>query len=187
MSLILASQSPRRSEILRLVGIRDFLIMPADGEPELRDMSPDEIVCKTAMYKADVIRKKRPDDIIIAADTIVYLDGEIMGKPHTRDEAFDMLRRLSGRTHTVYTGVALTLPGRELCRAETSEVKFRHMSDAEINWYIDTGETMDKAGAYGIQGVGARFIEGINGDFFNVMGLPACRLFLMAAELGIEL
>ena len=187
MALVLASASPRRSEILHIAGIEDFLIMPASGEPELRDISPDEIVRRTARFKADSIRSKMPEDIIIAADTLVFLDGEVLGKPRDEADAFRMLRMLSDRTHTVYTGVALSTPEKTICRAERAEVTFRHMTDDEINWYISTGAPMDKAGAYGVQGPGARFIEGINGDFFNVMGLPVCRLFLMADELGITL
>lgn len=128
-----------------------------------------------------------PGDVIIAADTIVCLDGDILGKPHTAEEAGDMLRRLSGREHEVYTGVTVMKDGGIHCGAERTSVRFRALTPGEIAAYVATGEPMDKAGAYGAQGRGSLFVEGITGDFFNVMGLPLCRLGRMLNEIGVSL
>ena len=126
-------------------------------------------------------------DVVIAADTIVVFGGRVYGKPHSPAEAAEMLRTLSGRTHEVYTGVCVVRDGAELCRADRSEVTFRTLSEGEIERYIATGEPMDKAGAYGAQGKAALFVERIDGDFFNVMGLPLCMLGEMLKEQGVEL
>ena len=127
------------------------------------------------------------DTLIIAADTIVWLDGDILGKPHSEEQAFSMLKRLSGRAHEVYTGVTVLDGVGEICEAERSVVHFRQLADEEIRRYIATGEPMDKAGAYGAQGKGALFVRAIEGDFFNVMGLPLCRLGQMLAEKGVPI
>ena len=128
-----------------------------------------------------------PEDIIIAADTIVYLDGAILGKPKDHDDAVRMLTALSGREHIVYTGVAVLRGGELRQAAEQTAVRFRTLMPAEIERYIATGEPMDKAGAYGIQGRGALFVAHLDGDYFNVMGLPLCRLGQLLNELGVEL
>ena len=189
MSIILASASPRRRELLQMLGVRDLVILPAVGEEKAdRGLPPEELVKTLAAHKAhEVVEKCEQGDLVVAADTIVWHGGQVYGKPHTEAEAAGMLRALSGDTHEVYTGVCVLQDGRESLAAERSLVRFRALSDAEIAAYIRTGEPMDKAGAYGIQGRGSLFVEGIEGDFFNVVGLPLCRLELMLRELGVTL
>lgn len=187
MKIILASKSPRRQELLEMLGFEDFTVVPA-GEVELirEGLSPAETVCEIALGKAREVKSRtRGDSLIIAADTLVYLDGSPLGQPENEESARRMLRSLSGRKHTVYTGVALIRSEREACCAEASDVYFRDISESEIEGYIATGEPMDKAGAYGAQGLGALFVSRIDGDFFNVMGLPVCRLGLMLKEFGL--
>lgn len=189
MQIVLASASPRRKELLEMLGYTDLRIMPADCE-EGGDLAlaPDEAVCSIALSKARNVAPRCGDgDIVLAADTLVYTGGQPLGKPRDAEEAERMLRRLSGSMHRVYTGVALICGGHELVRAEATDVYFRELGDDEIREYIATGEPMDKAGAYGAQGRGAVFIERIDGDFFNVMGLPLCRLTLMLSELKGQL
>ena len=185
MSIILASASPRRKELLEMLGVKDLRIVPAVGEEKAEaGLPPDELVKALASHKArEVAARCAENDIVIAADTIVWHDGRVYGKPHSEAEAAAMLRSLSGDTHEVYTGVSVIRSGKELLAAERSAVRFRALSDA----YIATGEPMDKAGAYGIQGKASLFAEGIDGDFFNVMGLPLCRLGLMLKAQGVEL
>ncbi len=187
MKIILASQSPRRRELLGLMGLTDFAIIPAQGEEDLSaGLPPDKLVEALAAAKAkEVAAQADPSDVIIAADTIVTLDGKVLGKPHSGEEAFEMLRILSGRTHRVYTGVAVLQGQRLELLHEATEVVFRPLTEGEISRYIATGEPMDKAGAYGIQGRGALLVEGIRGDYFNVMGLPVCRLGQMLKAFGI--
>ena len=189
MSIILASASPRRRELMQMLGVKDLKIIPAVGEEKADpDLPPDALVRALAAHKAkEVAAKCGKDDIVIAADTIVWHAGRVYGKPHTEAEAAGMLHALSGDTHEVYTGVAVLRGGEMILEAERSAVHFRPLSDAEIEAYIRTGEPMDKAGAYGIQGKASLFVEGIEGDFFNVMGLPLCRLGLMLNQLGVEL
>jgi septum formation protein len=177
MGIILASSSPRRKELLEMMGICNFSVQPADVDEAVPSMKPDEAVIHIACLKARKVADTcLENDLVIAADTLVYLDGEALGKPQTARDAAQMLRRLSGARHSVYTGVAVIKNGREALFAEKTDVFFREISDAEIEAYIKTGEPMDKAGAYGAQGKGAVFIRRIEGDFFNVMGLPVCRL-----------
>ena len=189
MNIVLASGSPRRSALLRMIGISDFKIIPDTAEEEIvPGLSPELTVCKIALEKAkNVSRSCNPDDLIIAADTLVYLEGYPISKPANSDEAADMLRLLSGRQHSVYTGVALLKENLHTTGAECTSVFFRELSDMEILTYINTGEPMDKAGAYGAQGRGAVFIERIEGDFFNVVGLPLCRLTAMLRNYGLIL
>jgi len=188
MGIVLASSSPRRRELLEMLGIHDFAVIPAEVDESVPDMKPDEAVIHIAQLKARKVASERtPEDLIIAADTLVYLDGEALGKPETEIDAKNMLRRLSGVSHSVYTGVAIMHNGREEAFAEKTDVFFREMSDQEIDAYIKTGEPMDKAGAYGAQGQGAVFIKRIEGDFFNVMGLPVCRLVTALLCFGLEL
>ena len=188
--IILASKSPRRSQLLRELGIGDFQIIPSlsEEEPDL-SLEPGEAVKHISMSKAREVysRISDPEALVIAADTLVYLDGRPLGKPADEAEARDMLRALSGREHLVVTGIALITGGRAIGDSEATFVRFRPMTEAEIAWYVSTGEPMDKAGAYGAQGKGAVFIEGIRGDFFNVMGLPLCRLAKDLERLGIPL
>ena len=187
MGIILASASPRRREILTMLGVKDMRIIPAVGDelvPE--NVPPEEIVRALALAKArEVAPLAREDEAVIAADTIVYHKGRIFGKPHSRREAEDMLRELSGDTHSVFTGIAVIKNDRELCRAEETKVSFRPLSEDEISAYIDSGEPMDKAGAYGAQGLASIFVQGIEGDFFNVMGLPVCLLDSMLRQFGM--
>jgi septum formation protein len=178
--LILASASPRRAEILRTVGW-PFEALPVDID---ESRHPDE---EAAVYVERLAQEKARaaagvpgvGSTIVGADTVVVVDEEILGKPRDEDDARRMLRQLSGRWHQVLTGVALIAGASSECRVayETTEVKFAAMSEAEIDWYVSSGEPMDKAGAYAIQGLGARFIEGIKGDYFNVVGLPVRLLY----------
>ena len=188
MRLVLASASPRRRELMKMLGFTDFQVLPADTDEESPDMMPGDSVQHIALQKARKTAQRCSDDaLIIAADTLVYLDGKALGKPADEAEAETMLRSLSGVGHSVFTGVALLQSGREVTFSEMTRVFFRELSDDEIRAYVKTGEPMDKAGAYGAQGLGAVFIERIDGDFFNVMGLPLCRLVTMLRSLGIDL
>ena len=189
MRIILASQSPRRRELLERMGISDFLIRPAQGEENFDpSLTPAQLVEALSRQKAEEISAGAgPEDIVIAADTIVYLDGVILGKPKDTADAARMLAALSGREHTVYTGVAVLRGGETRQAAEHTAVRFRTLTPEEIARYIATGEPMDKAGAYGIQGRGALFVAHLDGDYFNVMGLPLCRLGQLLNELGVEL
>ena len=136
---------------------------------------------------AEVAEHCAPENVIIAADTIVWLEGELLGKPRSEEDAARMLRELSGRSHEVWTGVCVLRGGEKLLGAERTLVRFRRLEESEILAYIATGEPMDKAGAYGAQGLARQFVEGIEGDFFNVMGLPLCRLGKMLGKLGVKL
>lgn len=189
MSIVLASASPRRKELLRMLRTEDLKIIPAYGEETFsKGMQPDEIVCSLSLMKAhEVSRKCASTDVIIAADTIVSLDGEILGKPADKADAHRMLLALSGRRHTVFTGVTVMKGETVITEYERTDVRFRQLTELEILAYIETGEPMDKAGAYGAQGIGSLFVEGIEGDFFNVMGLPLCRLSKMLEKLGVSL
>lgn len=189
MSIILASASPRRRDLLENLGVANLVIKPAYGEEHAPEgASAEEAVIAISRGKAlEAAEQCAPGDVIIAADTVVCLDGDILGKPHGEAEAREMLRRLSGREHEVYTGVTVMRGGDVLCGAERTLVRFRPLTADEIDAYVATGEPMDKAGAYGAQGKGSLFVEGISGDFFNVMGLPVCRLGLMLNELGVSL
>ena len=189
MNIVLASASPRRRELLSMLGVENFKIIPAVGE-EIIDISraPEEIVCALSFEKAaEVSRLCTDTDVIIAADTVVAMDGEIMGKPARKDEAFQMLSKLSARTHIVFTGVTVMQGKKMFTEYERTSVRFRELTEREILAYIETGEPMDKAGSYGAQGIGSLFVEGIEGDFFNVMGLPLCRLSKMLEKLGVNL
>ena len=189
MAVILASGSPRRRELMEMLKVRDLKIIPAKGEecpPE--GAGPEETVKALARAKcAEVGALAAAGDTVVAADTIVWFDGKIYGKPHSEQEAFEMLTALSGATHEVYTGVAVLAGGEVHVEAERTLVHFRRIPPEEIRAYIATGEPMDKAGAYGAQGRGAVFVRGIDGDFFNVMGLPLCRLDAMLKRTGMEL
>ena len=195
MAIVLASASPRRKELMEQFCGKDLVIFPAEGEEVVSDnVGPGETVEALARGKArEVAARLRSEgagnreDIVIGADTIVWHEGRIFGKPHSQEEAAAMLRSLSGCTHEVYTGVSLIYGDRELTEHEKTAVTFRVMTEKEILDYIATGEPMDKAGAYGAQGLGALFVSSIEGDFFNVMGLPLCRLGLMLKKTGVEL
>lgn len=188
MAVILASQSPRRKQLLESLGM-EFTVMPAKGEEVFPlGASPEETVVSLSRQKAAAVAAlAAEEDIIIAADTIVWHNDRILGKPADEQEAARMLSSLSGKVHQVYTGVTVRRGETVLSRAECTDVRFRKLSGREIDAYIATGEPMDKAGAYGIQGIACLFVEGIQGDYFNVVGLPVCCLGKMLKELGVEL
>lgn len=178
MAVILASGSPRRRELMEMLKVSDLKIIPAKGEecpPE--GAGPEETVKALARAKcAEAGALAAAGDTVVAADTIVWFDGKIYGKPHSKQEAFEMLTALSGATHEVYTGVAVLAGGEMHVEAERTLVHFREIPPEEIRAYIATGEPMDKAGAYGVQSLGALLVERIDGDFYNVMGLPVEKL-----------
>ena len=175
--LILASMSPRRREILALAGF-EFTVHPADIDESVPDGTPaDSAVMTTAQKKAEaVLPYASEEDVILAADTVVCLDGVIIGKPATTDEAVKTLRTLSDRTHTVYTGYCLLKGGKRISGVEATNVTFRELDGNEIADYVASGEPMDKAGAYGLQGRGCTFAKRIDGEYFNVIGLPICTI-----------
>lgn len=188
MSIVLASGSPRRRELMEMLDVKDLVIIPAKGEEKPPEgEGPGELVMALASAKArEVAAARAAGDTVIGADTIVWVDGRVLGKPHSEQEAGQMLRLLSGNVHEVYTGVCLIKDGEESCRFDVTRVRFRPLSEREIAAYIKTGEPMDKAGAYGAQGKAALFVQSIEGDFFNVMGLPLCMLGEMLKQRGVE-
>lgn len=188
MEFILASGSPRRRQLLEQIGIRDFVVRPTDADESLPDgIDPGAAVELLSRRKGEAARAQAGEGaLILSADTVVALDGAILGKPHSREEAVSMLTALSGRTHQVYTGVTLARGEDILTEHEVTAVTFRPLTAAEIDAYVSSGEPMDKAGAYGIQGFGALLIEGIQGDYYNVMGLPVCRLGGILRQLGVD-
>lgn len=186
MQLILASQSPRRKELLGLFGI-PFEIRVADIDETMDPAVPAaQEVARVSRLKA-LAALKEPDDVVVAADTIVVCQGRVLGKPRDTEEAKRMLQLLSGRDHQVMTGVTVLAGEKEAVFAEITDLHFRPLSDREIDRYIATGEPMDKAGAYGIQGGAALFCEKMAGDYYNVMGLPVCRLGQVLKEMAPEL
>ena len=174
--LILASKSPRRKELLSLI-TSDFEIIPAVGEERAdKNLPPSEYVTELARHKAEEIACSHPNDIVIGADTIVVIGKEILGKPKDKTDAKRMLMLLSGCEHSVYTGVCIISENKNITFCEETKVRFFELSESEIDEYIATGEPFDKAGAYGIQELGALLVSGITGDYYNVMGLPVGRL-----------
>ena len=182
---ILASKSPRRKELLKNIGI-DAQIIPSDvDESVFKALPPEKMVTELAMLKAaDVARSFAKDAFVIAADTVVCLDGEVLGKPENDSDAKRMLEKLSANTHEVYTGYCVIDCGTNtaISRYEKTRVSFRKLTDEEIDLYIKSREPMDKAGAYGIQKKGSMFVEKIDGDYFNVVGLPVCSLVKLLKE-----
>lgn len=184
--VILASASPRRRELLRLVGITHE-VLPADVDEAVHNAEdPVAYVERVARDKAGAIATRRPDAVIIAADTTVVLDGYILAKPDGPADAERMLRRLSGRSHVVHTAIAVARWGRTVSAVESVRVTFRALTPGEIDAYVATGEPLDKAGAYGIQGYGATIVERVEGDYFSVMGLGLRRLVALLAEVGLR-
>jgi septum formation protein len=200
--LVLASASPRRAELLRQVGWA-FEVWPSDAEDETRGVVPaspaaggpgwtlDAVRARArqaALEKARPAMRAQPEAVVIAADTVVVVDGVVLGKPATAAEAASMLRQLSGRAHTVTTGIVVAHGRRGIVLAEdeTTTVWFRRLEPGEISRYVATGEPMDKAGAYGIQGRAALFVERLEGDYFTVVGLPLARLARMLQTLGVR-
>jgi septum formation protein len=177
--LILASASPRRSELLRNAGI-PFEVQPADvSEDPLPGEPAKALAERLAREKAMAVARSRPTDLVLGADTVVVVDGEILGKPADAPDAARMLRMLSGRKHEVVTGVCLVAAGKCSLSSETTSVTMSEISDEEIAEYVATGEPMDKAGAYAIQGIASRWIPGIEGDYSNVVGLPVALVWRM--------
>ncbi len=188
MDIILASHSPRRRELLERMGLAGFRVVSPDVDEHMEeDLPPAQLVCRLSQRKARAVREQVGDEgLIIAADTVVALDGAVLGKPADELAAFKMLSTLSGVRHQVYTGLTVLRGGEEHTEYEVTDVSFRELTQGEIEDYIRTGEPMDKAGAYGIQGYGALFISGIQGDYYNVMGLPVCRLGQLLETLGVH-
>ena len=186
MELILASKSPRRRQLLEQMGLQ-FRVVTAQADETMDPAKPvDQEIGRVSRLKAEAVRSQvQAEDIIIAADTLVCIDGKRQGKPHTEREAAAMLRQLSGRDHTVMTGVSVSRGDRTQTFTEQTRIHFRSLSEAEIQAYVATGEPMDKAGAYGIQGLAGLFVTALDGDYYNVMGLPICRLTQVLRSFGI--
>lgn len=182
---ILASQSPRRSALLDIVGAKFETLVPDVDEGQFTGSHPEEVVARLSKEKAVAVLNRGVELPVVAADTVVAVEGKILGKPADGDEAYSMLKTLSGKWHQVYSGITVATQDEVRTEVEMTEVKFRQLSDSEIKEYIATGEPMDKAGSYGIQGKGALLVERINGDYYNVMGLPLVRLLRMLRELGV--
>lgn len=186
MNLILASQSPRRRELLGLFHV-PFTIRIADIDETMDSANaPSDEVAKVSRRKALAVPREA-DDVIIAADTIVVLGSRVLGKPHSPEEAKEMLRSLSGRDHQVMTGLTVLRGDTAVTVTEITDIHFRQLSEREIDAYVQSGEPMDKAGAYGIQGGAALFAERMVGDYYNVMGLPVCTLWKLLREIAPEL
>lgn len=185
MRIVLASASPRRREILCNVGLEPDLIIPSDADETVNEsMSAEETVKVLAERKASAIKDKTlAGDIIIASDTIVVLNEKKLGKPADRNAAYNMLAALSGKLHSVFTGVCVLSGDKKICFCNKTDVEFYDLSEEDINSYIDTGEPFDKAGAYGIQGKGSVLVKRINGDFFSVMGLPGAEVYKAVKEI----
>ncbi len=187
--IVLASDSLRRAELLKLAGI-PFIVVPS-GISEDEDVfdNPVEHVLELSRRKAEMVAQKVAGSLVLGADTIVVLEGSIIGKPQNRGEAADILSRLSGNEHRVFTGITLLDTDKNECVSDVviTSVRMRKMSTGEIRKYIDTGEPLDKAGAYGIQGKGSVFIESVCGCYYNVMGLPISKLVLMLRKMGYEI
>lgn len=186
VQLVLASASPRRSELLRAAGYV-FETDPADTDETVRPGEPaSDYAMRVARDKARVVSARRPDAVVIAADTIVVVDGAILGKPADRDDAASMLARLSGRLHAVLTAVVVAANGRDACHLEETSVRFARLSPEEIAWYASSGEPLDKAGAYAVQGLASRFVTGIDGSYSNVVGLPVAAVHKLLRDIGFD-
>ena len=176
-TIVLASRSPRRSELLAAAGI-SFEVLAADSdETPHTNEAPEAYVERLAIEKASAVLALRPGTTVIGADTTVVIDGQILGKPADAQDATDMLRLLQGRAHDVFTGVAVASASGVLAAVAHTRVWFRVMTDEDISWYVASGQPMDKAGAYGIQGLASRFIDRIDGSYTNVVGLPVAVVF----------
>ena len=181
--LILASQSPRRKELLGKLNI-PFAVRVADIDEAMDPAGlPETEVARVSQKKALAV-ERTPEDVVIAADTIVVLEGRVLGKPRSPEDAAGMLADLSGRDHQVMTGVTVVCGDRLLTHTEVTDIHFRDLTPKEIARYVASGEPMDKAGSYGIQGGAALFVDGMHGDYYNVMGLPVCRLWQMLGQVA---
>ena len=184
---ILASQSPRRRELLSMLGLEFQVITAEIDETMDPSLSPEQAVALVCQKKARAVGVSHPGQLIVAADTIVVVDHRILGKPKTTDEARDMLRLLSGRSHTVMTGFCLWRNGILETHVEQTHLRFKPLNEEEIDAYIRTGSPMDKAGAYGIQDQASIFVEALDGDYYNVMGLPLCELAKSLRRWGVPI
>jgi septum formation protein len=187
MRLVLASSSPRRAELLRAAGIA-FDVLPVDLDERLLPREkPKDYVRRLAEAKAAAAAARTPDAVVIGADTTVVIRKQVLGKPSGRPDAERMLRMLSGQSHDVLTGVCVRMGPRDLSRVEQSRVRMAALSDAEIAWYLNTGEAMDKAGGYAVQGLASRFITSIDGSYSNVVGLPVAAVYDLLKQLGCDI
>ncbi len=187
-NIVLASTSPRRRELMNKFGIGFICASPENVEENIfsdKELSPQ--LEELSFLKAKSIQRKYPGNIIIGADTIVYYDGEVLGKPSNPEEAKVYLKRLSANKHYVYTGVSIIINKTRVSFTEITEVRFREIPDYAIKKYVDSGNPLDKAGSYGIQDYGALFVESIKGDFYNVMGLPLGRLWVELRKSGLNI
>ena len=184
--LILASASPRRAELLRSAGFA-FDVVPVNvDETPLAGEQPGACVVRLASAKARAVACRNPGTAVIGADTVVVVDGHLLGKPRDDADAANMLRMLSGRTHEVWTGVTICRDGQEASDAVVTRVHFLQMTTDEILWYVGSGEPRDKAGAYGVQGLASRFIDHLEGSYSNVVGLPIATVYRLLNQVGVE-
>ena len=184
MRLVLASASPRRADLLKAAGI-PFDVFPVDVDEHFRaGEKPEDAVARLAEAKATTALAAHPDAVVLGADTTVVVRGQALAKPIDQADAARMLRLLSGRTHEVFTGVCLSSRDRRLSHVEPTHVRLAHLGEAEIDWYVSTGEPLDKAGGYAVQGLASRFVEGIDGSYSNVVGLPISSVYELLKELG---
>jgi len=187
MPFVLASASPRRADLLRAAGFT-FDVFPVEVDEHFgHGEKPEHAVARLAEAKANAAAASHPDAVVLGADTTVVIRGEALAKPATADDATRMLRLLSGRTHDVLTGVCVCSGSRRLTHVEPTRVRMARMSEAEIAWYVSTGEPFDKAGAYAVQGLASRFVEGIEGSYSNVVGLPISSVYELLKELGCDI
>jgi septum formation protein len=186
--IILASASPRRAQLLRQLGL-DFEVITSGVAEEDCEKDPTRLAKRLALSKARAVAQRVENGVVIGADTVVCINGELLGKPWDEAEAASMLRRLSGHQHHVMTGVAVIRQpeGRTLCHVEKTAVFFRPVREEEIQWYLDSGEPYDKAGGYGIQGKAAVFVDKLEGCYFNVVGLPLAALYRLLEETGVRI
>lgn len=187
--IVLASTSPRRAELLKQIGVEFELATGNVQERPHPDEAPADYITRLARTKVIAVARERETGLIIGADTVVVLDGQLLGKPQDEADAERMLRSLSGRWHAVMTGVALydVATGQEVADFDKTLVRFARLSNQEIEWYVKSGEPMDKAGAYGIQGLGGLFVDEIAGNYYNVVGLPLPLVYRLARRLGYSL
>ena len=187
LKIVLASSSPRRIGLLRQIGLEFTAVDPGGDESSVHP-DPRKMVMENALTKARNVAASHRDALVIGADTVVFIDGVVLGKPGSKEEAVEMLRRLSGNVHKVFTGLAVIHPSKgSVVRYEESLVHIRTLSEAEISRYVEGGEPLDKAGAYAIQGQGAVFVDRVVGCFHNVIGLPLSLLWSMLMEVGVDL
>lgn len=185
--LVLASASPRRRQMLASLGLECTLEAPAVDETPLPGEAPADLVTRLALAKAQAVQRGHPDAVVLAADTSVVVDGLILGKPEDTEDAGRMLRALSGREHEVVTGVALASARETHTRVVRTRVRFRVLTDAQIAWYLETREPLDKAGAYGLQGRAGWFVASIDGSYSNVIGLPLAETLELLEQSGVAL